>query len=96
MGCILVVLGLLVPRVAMALIFLSTNWFAQAFQTTIWPVLGFVFMPYTALAWMAGNLHGGVRGGWTVLVVIAVLVDLGHLAGGGTHYRVRRKRRRKT
>jgi hypothetical protein len=83
MGCILTVVALLAPRVAMFFIWLLTSWFSQAFETVIWPVLGFLFMPYTTLAWMAGALHGGVRGWWAVLIVVAVLFDIGHWGGGG-------------
>jgi hypothetical protein len=36
-------------------------------------------MPYTTLAYMAAMLNndGNVSGGWIVLVVVAVLFDLG-------------------
>ena len=43
-------------------------------------------MPYTTLAWMGGMLSGGVQGGWALLVILAIVVDLLHLAGGGRHY----------
>ena len=91
MGCCLLLLALIAPRAVMVGIFLLTNWFGAAFDTVLWPVLGFIFMPYTTLAWMAGALHGGVHGGWAVLVALAVLVDLGHLLGGGHQYRARRR-----
>ena len=96
MGCILTVLALLTPRVAIVLIFLLTDWFQVGFETALWPLLGFFFAPYTVLAWMAGELHGGVEGGWAVLVLVAVIVDLGHLFGGGRHYHVHVRRRTRT
>jgi hypothetical protein len=77
----------------MVAMFLFTDWFPRAFDSVLWPVLGFVFMPYTTLAWMAGELHGGVQGGWVVLVVFAVIADLSHMGGGGHHYRSYRSRR---
>lgn len=91
MGCILVVLGLLLPRVVMVFIWLLTDWFSQAFTTMLWPILGFLFMPYTTLAYMAAMLNtgGSVSGMWLVLVVVAALVDLGHW-GGTRHYHGRR------
>jgi hypothetical protein len=92
MGCLLVVLGVLTPRVAMLAIFVFTDWFARAFETRVWPLLGFVFMPYTTLAWMGASLHGGFHGGWAALVVIAVLVDLGHHSRTGKHCRALRRR----
>jgi hypothetical protein len=91
MGCIVLVLAVLAPRVALVLIFLLTDWFSQTFGSIIWPVLGFIFMPYTTLAWMGGMLSGGIQGGWALLLVLAVIVDLLHLAGGGRHYHIRHR-----
>ena len=85
MGCLLMSLtALLLPRVLMFFIWLLTDWFPRAFETTVWPVLGFLFMPYTTLAYMAAILNAGsVTGGWLVLVIVAVLVDIGNWGGGG-------------
>ena len=47
MPCLLVVIALMVPRVTMICIFLLTQWFQAAFTNLVWPVLGFLFMPYT-------------------------------------------------
>jgi len=91
MGCVLFALALLAPRVAMVLIFLLTRWFQDAFGTWLWPVLGFIFLPYTTLAYTAAvlNTGGAITPGWLVLIVIAAIVDLGHWGGG---YRSRRRR----
>ncbi|HET6427464.1 MAG TPA: hypothetical protein VFJ30_03570 [Phycisphaerae bacterium] len=91
MGCLVILLALLLPRVAMVLILLFTRWFQAAFTTWIWPVLGFIFMPYTTLAYMAAvlNTTGGITLGWMILIAIAVIVDIGHWGGG---YRARRRR----
>jgi hypothetical protein len=63
---------------------------STAYQTFIWPLLGFLVMPYTTLAYAwAINSNGSVNGIYLVVVVIAVLVDLGS-TGGST--RVRRTR----
>jgi hypothetical protein len=56
MGCLLPCLAVLMPRVVMFFIVLLTNWFALAYQTVLWPLLGFFFMPYTTLAYMAAML----------------------------------------
>jgi hypothetical protein len=79
MGCLLPIVAIFVPRVVMFFIFLLTNWFTQAYQTTIWPLLGFLFMPYTTLAYMAAMLNNNhqLSGAWIVLVVVAVFFDLG-------------------
>jgi hypothetical protein len=88
MGCILAFLMLLAPRVVMVFIFLLTDWFQRAYETIIWPVLGFIFMPYLTLAYMAMKLHNGtLTGGWLVVVIVAAVVDVIHWGGSGHHYR---------
>jgi hypothetical protein len=91
MGCLLPVIAIFVPRLVMFFIFLLTNWFAQAYQTVLWPLLGFLFMPYTTLAYMAAMLNNNheLSGAWIVLVVVAVFFDLG--GQGHSSRRVRRR-----
>ena len=91
MGCLLPIIAIFVPRVVMFFIFLLTNWFTQAYQTVLWPLLGFLFMPYTTLAYMAAmlNNHHELSGAWIVLVVVAVFFDLG--GQGHSSRRVRRR-----
>jgi len=50
-----------------------------AYETRLWPFLGFLFMPYTTLGYMAGivNNNGNITGGWLFLVIICALTDLG-------------------
>lgn len=91
MGCLLVLLALLAPRVTIVVIFLFTRWLHAAFGTWIWPLLGLIFLPYTTLAYTAGavNTGGALTPGWIVLIVVGVLADLAHWHGG---YRTHRKR----
>lgn len=90
MGCLIAIVALAVPRVLMVLALLLTDWFGRAFATSLWPVLGFVFMPYTTLAYMAAMLNNNhvLSGGWLALFIIAIVVDAGHW-GGGVKYRQR-------
>lgn len=83
MQCLLVLLACMCPRFVMFFIWLLTNWFALAYETVIWPVLGFFFMPFTTLAYMAAMLNNNheLSGGWIVLLVLAVLMDLGSSGG---------------
>jgi hypothetical protein len=92
MPCLIAIFAVLFPRLVMIVIAITTNWFKAAFDSPIWPLLGFLLMPYTTLAYMAAmlNNHHNVNGGWLVLVVIAVLVDLG---GQGGSARTTRRRR---
>ena len=94
MPCLFVILAYFFPRLVMIVIAICTNWFSAAFETVLWPILGFLFMPYTTLAYMTAmlNNHHTVNGGWLALVIVAALVDLG---GQGSTARQRRWKRRR-
>lgn len=94
MGCILGLIALAVPRVLMFIAFLTTDWFGRAFETRLWPLLGFVFLPYSTLAYMAAMLNNShaLTGGWLVLFVVAIVVDLSHWGGSGHTYRQKSRR----
>ena len=92
-------LGLVFPRVALILVWLfgSDGYLSQPFESRAWPILGFLFLPLTTLAFAYGMNSLGQPGemtplGW-VLVAIAGLTDLG-LVGNGE--RGRRHRRHKS
>jgi len=88
MGCILVLLALFLPRVTLFCLWLFGDYLSRAFSGQVfWPLMGFFFAPYTTLAWAFANLHGGVQGGYVVLVIFAALLDLGSLGGGSRHVR---------
>jgi hypothetical protein len=96
-GCLIALVALITPRVVLAAIWLLTDWFNRAYETAVWPLLGWIFMPYTTAAYMAAMLNNNhhVSGLWLVLVVLAVLVDIGAIGGGGrASARVRYQRRR--
>jgi hypothetical protein len=79
------------PRLALALVFIFSNYLGRAYETTLWPLLGFFFMPLTTLAYAwAVNTHGTVTGVYLAVVVIAVLIDLGFVGGSGASARRRR------
>lgn len=87
MGCILALITLLAPRLVMFFIFVLTDWFGRAYETALWPVLGFVFMPYLTMAYMAMKLHNGtMTGWWLALVIAAAVVDVAHWGGGERQY----------
>ena len=91
MPCLIPIFAVFFPRLVMIIIALFTNWFGAAFDTKLWPILGFLCMPYTTLAYMAAMLNNNhsVNGGWLALLVIAAIVDLGGQGGSA-----RRRRRR--
>ena len=91
MPCLVGCFALFFPRLAIVLVWLLTDYFEQAYQTLLWPLLGFFFMPLTALAY-AFAWHqapqGNISGVGLVVLVIAVLIDLGFI-GGGAHPKTR-------
>lgn len=85
LGC----LALATPRVVIILIVLFSDYLGRAYDTVLWPLLGFFFMPLTTLAYAwAINSHGSVDGMFLVVVVVTVLLDLG-LVGAGSKTRWR-------
>ena len=92
MGCIIALIALITPRLVMVLIWLFSDWFTRAYESALWPFIGFLFMPYTTLAYMTAmlNNHHQVSGGWLVLLIVAVVVDIGNW--GGSHKSAYRKR----
>lgn len=89
-GC----LALSAPRLAIALVVLFSDYIGHAYQSAFWPFLGFLFMPVTTLAYAwAINSRGSVTGVSLVVVVIAVLIDLG-IVGRSAAQRKRAKKDR--
>ena len=94
MSCLLIGIALLVPRIVLFFIWLLTHWIKAAFDGWLLPLLGFLLMPYTTLAYMATMLNNNhaVSGGWWALIIIAAIVDVSHCGSG--HAARRRRRRR--
>lgn len=90
MPCLLVILLVAFPRVALLLIFFLSNYLQRAYHGLILPLLGFIFLPLTTLvyAWMV-NTRQPLAGVNLIILVIVVLVDLGGLGGGEYHRRTR-------
>ncbi len=83
MGCILVLLALITPRLAIILLWFFTHWFRGLFATALWPILGFIFLP-TTLLWytMVQHWFGGQWTLWPVVgLVIALMIDVSPARG---------------
>jgi len=83
-GCCLFALFMLLgPRVFLVFVWLLTNWYA-AFDSRLIALLCWLFLPYTSLAWMFiyFNNAGQLQGGYLILLVLAVLFDIGVFSGG--------------
>lgn len=86
MPCLILLLVLAFPRIALVLLFLFSTYLQHAYQSLIIPVLGFIFLPLTTLvyAWLV-NSHLPVAGVNLLILVIAVVIDVGGLGGGAWH-----------
>jgi hypothetical protein len=82
MCCFFTSLVLLGPRVAILIWGLAqpARW-ELAFSTFVWPLLGFIFLPWTTLMYVA-VAPAGVTGLDWLWMVLAILVDLGSYSGG--------------
>jgi hypothetical protein len=88
MPCLLLILFVAFPRIALLLLFVFSNFLQRAYQGLILPLLGFLFLPLTTLAyvWMAntGQSTAGVN---LPILIIAVVIDIG---GAGEYHRRKR------
>jgi hypothetical protein len=90
MPCLLLILFLAFPRIALVLLFLFSNYLQHAYHGLLVPFVGFLFLPLTTLAyaWMAntGRPTVGIN---LLILIVAVVIDLSSLGGGA--YRRRRE-----
>ncbi len=88
MPCLFLILFLAFPRVALLLMFLFSNYLERAYHGLILPLLGFIFLPLTTLAyaWMA-NTGQSTTGVNLLILIIAVVIDIGGLGGSEYHRR---------
>lgn len=90
MPCILLLVVLAFPRVVLVLMFLLSDYLPRAYHGLLLPLLGFIFLPLTTLAYAwEVNSHMAIQGVNLLLLIIAVVVDLGGLSGGEWHRRSR-------
>lgn len=81
--CVLVLLALVGPRVALVLLWLFSSYLTSAFDTFLWPLLGFLFLPWTTITYaVAQNSFGGMSGLGLLIVVLGLLADIGVIGGG--------------
>ena len=65
--------------------FTTDDGWQLTFDSFIWPLLGFLFMPWTTLMYAVINLNGlqGLQGFDWLWIGLAVVADLGMYVGGG-------------
>ena len=83
MPCLLAIFALVTPRIVIALLWFFTNWFHGVFNTLLWPILGFIFLP-TTLLWYSAVQHwfGGQWTLWPIVgLVVALIIDVSPARG---------------
>ncbi len=88
--CFVVLLGALLPRLTIVLLWLFTEW-TRVLQPWWLALLGFFLLPYTTLAYVAiHHWSGDVSTSnmvHLVIMIVALLVDFGAWGGGHRHYK---------
>lgn len=83
MPCLLAVLVVAFPRIAILLLYFLTNFFNGVFSSVLVPLLGFLFLPVTLIAYTWLTRSGNpVDALYLVVMLVAVVIDLGFLEGG--------------
>lgn len=79
MGCLLIPLALISPRLALVAMWLLSDILSRSFDSWLVPFIGFFLLPWTTLAyagmWAAGT--NAVTGFEWFIVGLAFLADLG-------------------
>lgn len=90
MCCLVALFSLAFPRITLVVVWLLDKPFIdQAYSNMALPLLGLIFLPLTTLAYAwAHTFESGPDSGAGILVIlIAVLLDLGTYGGGATSRR---------
>ena len=88
MPCLIVLLTLAFPRLAIVLLYFFTTFFERAYQSLVVLAIGFLFLPLTTIVY-AWIVNGGHRldGIYLIAIIISVLADLGLLGHSEYHRR---------
>ena len=83
MPCLVLIVILAFPRVALALLFFLSTYLQRAYDNLLILLLGFILLPLTTLvyAWMVNNNRPLDTINLAILV-ITVVIDLGGIGGG--------------
>jgi hypothetical protein len=90
MPCLIVLVVFFFPRIVLAVPFFTTNYLQRAYHNLLLLLVGFLFLPLTTLvyAWLV-NTRSPMDSFALVVLVIAIVIDLGGIGGGEYHRRSR-------
>jgi hypothetical protein len=77
MPCLIALIAVLSPRLALVLLWLFTNYVDRAFSGWFWPLLGLIFLPWTTLLYVLVDIAPGPIhvAGW-IVIGLGVVIDL--------------------
>jgi hypothetical protein len=85
MGCLIALFALLSPRLALIVVWLTSDILSRSFGSWIVPLIGFFVLPWSTLTyaafWEWGPGHG-VEGFEWLFVVLGFLLDIGAYGSG--------------
>ena len=92
-GCFVALAAFISPRLAIFFIWLFSDRMSIAFDSFWWGLLGFIFLPWTTLAWTVAYapIQGVTGFGWFI-VAFAFVVDIGTHVGSAQARRDRQMR----
>ncbi|GIH05032.1 hypothetical protein Rhe02_30990 [Rhizocola hellebori] len=84
MGCLFILFAGLFPRLALIIFWiLRPNLMDAAFSSWLWPILGFLFLPFATLMYVLLWVTGGPLDGWEWFWVgLCALLDIAHWGSG--------------
>jgi len=89
-GCLVTGILSLAPRLVLLFVWLFTTRVSAAFGGILIPLLGFLFLPFTTLAYIfAWDVGSGVTGASWLLVAGGLVFDIGSYALSGYANRLR-------
>ncbi|HXJ43109.1 MAG TPA: hypothetical protein VNH18_27760 [Bryobacteraceae bacterium] len=90
MPCLVVFLILAFPRAVLVAMWFFTHLLSRAYDGLLLPVLGFIFLPITTIAYaLMVNYHRPVEGINLIILIVAVLFDAGSHGSGRAYQRGR-------
>jgi hypothetical protein len=82
MGCLIALVAGFFPRVALVVVWVSTNLVDRAFGPFILPLLGLIFLPFTTLIYvLVWSPTAGLGEGRWLWVALAFLIELAGYGG---------------
>ena len=88
MPCLLALLALLFPRIAIVVLYFFTDFFTGVYDSLLLPLLGLIFLPITLLAytWML-RISQPMDAFFLVVMLVAIVLDLGMIGGSARRRR---------